>query len=108
MCLSHHATFSSYLVTISTTPLAFLLPQIVAQQKRIDHYMRTHTVSGQAILDPTSRLHPHPSEAVLVKPKSFGLGGSSSAVLAKEIQKHPDVRPGASPLLSKKYRWVQI
>ncbi|WIA22675.1 hypothetical protein OEZ85_001086 [Tetradesmus obliquus] len=56
---------------------------IAAQQQRTGAYMRSHTLSGQALLDPTSRLHPYPSDSILVKPAGFGLGRSSPEAVSK-------------------------
>jgi hypothetical protein len=61
---------------------------ITAQQQRTDAYMRAHTLSHQAILNPTSRMPVHPSEAVLVKPVGFGLGRSSPEAVQKVASRH--------------------
>jgi hypothetical protein len=61
---------------------------ITAQQQRTDAYMRTHTLSKQALLDPTSRLPVFPSDAVLVKPAAFGLGRASPEAVVKVAAKH--------------------
>lgn len=81
---------------------------ITAQQQRIDSYMRSRTVTGQAILDPTSRLHPYPSEAVVVKPAGFGLGRSSPEVVKKVARKHAGLQNDlhGSLLLPSKFRWA--
>ena len=81
---------------------------IAAAQERIDTYMRTHTTSHQALLDPTSRVNPYPSTSVVVLPKSFGLGGSLPEVVEKVARRHPEgVDLADSLLLSSKYRWVE-
>lgn len=79
---------------------------IAAQQQRTDAYMRSHTLSGQVLLDPTSRLHPYPSQSVLVKPAGFGLGRSSPEAVSKVASKHPGMQqdPAGSLLLPSKYR----
>lgn len=61
---------------------------ITAQQQRTDAYMRAHTLTHQAILDPTSRVPVYPSDAVLVKPVGFGLGRSSPEAVRKVAAKH--------------------
>lgn len=81
---------------------------ITAQQQRTDAYMRGHTLTKQAILNPTSRVSVYPSEAVLVKPVAFGLGRSSPEALRKVTAKHGkgavDIRD--CPLLPRQYRCV--
>jgi hypothetical protein len=78
---------------------------VAAAQERIDAYMRTHTTSKQALLDPTSRLNPYPSTSMVVVPKSFGLGGSQPEVVDKVARRHPEgVDLTESLLLSNKYR----
>eukprot|EP00775_Hariotina_reticulata_P005135 gene5135-5375_t len=82
---------------------------IAAQQQRTDHYMRTHTVSGQALLDPTSRLKPYPSASVLVKPAGFGLGQASPEQIRLVGGKHQGLEEEVqgSCLLPGKYRTTQ-
>jgi hypothetical protein len=79
---------------------------IALQQQRTDAYMRSHTLSGQALLDPTSHLHPYPSDSVLVKPAGFGLGRSSPEALAKVAKRHPGLQGELqnSLLLPSKFR----
>lgn len=89
---------------------------IAAQQQRTDKYMRSHTRSKAALLDPTSRLPVYPSDAVLVRPTSFGMGGSGlgsgADVVAAVAAKHSKrcAKDGAvldlssSLLLPRKYR----
>ncbi|KAL0048978.1 hypothetical protein WJX82_003679 [Trebouxia sp. C0006] len=66
-----------------------------AREKRIDRFMRSHTVGHQSILDPTGSLPVYPSQATLVKDWSFGMGkGTASAeLIAKYQQLNPDVEP---------------
>jgi hypothetical protein len=83
---------------------------ITAAQQRTDAYMRTHTLTHQAILNPTSRVPVYPSDAVLVKPVGFGLGRASPEAVPKVAAKHG---PGAvdlqdCPLLPRQYRWVGL
>jgi hypothetical protein len=79
---------------------------IAAQQQRTDAYMRSHTLSGQALLDPTSRLHPYPSDSILIKPAGFGLGRSSPEAVSKVARRHPGADSGlqSSVLLPSKLR----
>jgi hypothetical protein len=83
---------------------------IAAQQQRTDAYMRSHTLSCQALLDPTSHLHPYPSDSVLVKPAGFGLGRSSPEAVAKVAKRHPGLQKElqSSLLLPSKFRWVSV
>jgi hypothetical protein len=53
-----------------------------AQLARTDGYMRSCTLSHQALVDPTGRCPRYPSEVVRVVPKSFGLGGADPAVMS--------------------------
>lgn len=80
---------------------------ITAAQQRTDAYMRTHTLTHQAILNPTSRVPVYPSEAVLVKPVGFGLGRSSLEAVRKVAAKHGAraVDLQDCPLLPSQYRW---
>lgn len=80
---------------------------ITAAQHRTDAYMRTHTLTHQAILNPTSRVPVYPSEAVLVKPVGFGLGRSSPEAVRKVAAKHGAgaVDLQDCPLLPSQYRW---
>ncbi|DBA92223.1 hypothetical protein WJX77_001787 [Trebouxia sp. C0004] len=66
-----------------------------AREKRIDRFMRSHTVGHQSILDPTGNLPVYPSQATLVKDWSFGMGtGTVSAeLIAKYQELNPDVEP---------------
>jgi hypothetical protein len=79
---------------------------IAAQQQRTDAYMRSHTLSGQALLDPTGHLHPYPSDSVLVKPAGFGLGRSSPEAVAKVAKRHTGLQGElqSSLLLPSKFR----
>jgi hypothetical protein len=79
---------------------------IAAQQQRTDHYMRTHTVTGQSLLDPTSHLKPYPSESVLVKPAGFGLGRADPEQVRLVGSKHQGLQQDLqdSCLLPRKYR----
>lgn len=79
---------------------------IAAQQRRIDAYMRSHTLTGEALLDPTSHVHPYPSENVSVKPAGFGLGHSGPEAIQKVGRKHVSVQGelGDSLLLPSKFR----
>jgi hypothetical protein len=79
---------------------------VTAQQQRTDAYMRAHTLTHQAILNPTSRMPVHPSEAVLVKPMGFGLGRSSLEAVRKVAARHGKgaVDLQDCPLLPSKYR----
>lgn len=81
---------------------------ITAEQQRRDAYMRSHTLSHQVLLDPTSRVPVYASDAVLVKPAGFGLGRSSPEILAKVAAKHAgqDLDLQDSLLLPRKYRWA--
>lgn len=77
------------------------------QLAKTDAYMRSHTLAGTAILDPTSRLHQHPSDCVAVKPASFGLGRASPQALRLVAARHGgsgDQELQDSCLLPRKYR----
>lgn len=76
------------------------------QLAKTDAYMRSHTLAGTAILDPTSRLHQHPSDCVAVKPASFGLGRASQQALRLVAARHggADQEPLDSCLLPRKHR----
>eukprot|EP00878_Enallax_costatus_P029031 GHUV01031412.1.p1 GENE.GHUV01031412.1~~GHUV01031412.1.p1 ORF type:complete len:336 (+),score=120.95 GHUV01031412.1:2520-3527(+) len=79
---------------------------IAAQQQRTDAYMRSHTLSGQALLDPTSSMHPYPSQSTLVKPAGFGLGRSSPDAVSKVAARHAGMQQDltSSLLLPSRYR----
>lgn len=81
---------------------------ITAQQQRTDAYMRSHTLTHQAVLNPTSRVPVYPSEAVLVKPVAFGLGRASPEAVGKVAARHAagSVDLQDCPLLPSKYRYV--
>lgn len=61
---------------------------VTAQQQRTEAYMLSHTLTKQALLNPTSRVPVYPSEAVLVKPVGFGLGRASPEAIRKVAAKH--------------------
>jgi hypothetical protein len=79
---------------------------VTAQQQRTDAYMRAHTCTHQAILNPTSRVPVYPSDAVLVKPVGFGLGRSSPEAVRKVAARHGQEAVDLTdcPLLPSKYR----
>eukprot|EP00879_Flechtneria_rotunda_P024114 GHRR01025558.1.p1 GENE.GHRR01025558.1~~GHRR01025558.1.p1 ORF type:complete len:485 (+),score=178.00 GHRR01025558.1:669-2123(+) len=79
---------------------------IAAQQQRTDAYMHTHTISGQALLDPTSRRQPYPSQNMVVKPAGFGLGRAGPEAISKVAARHPGTQATLADtvLLPSKYR----
>lgn len=90
---------------------------VTAQQQRTDAYMRSHTLTHQAILNPTSRVPVYPSEAVLVKPVAFGLGRASPEAVRKVAARHASTSASAAAaggelqdclLLPSKYRCVWV
>jgi hypothetical protein len=79
---------------------------VTAQQQRTDAYICAHTLTHQAILNPTSRVPVYPSDAVLVKPVGFGLGRCSPEAVRKVAARHGHgaVDLTDCPLLPSKYR----
>lgn len=78
-----------------------------AKQVRTEAYMVSHTRSHTAILDPTGRAKPWPSEAVVTVPRSFGSGSASEEAVAKVAARHRgDVDLQGSCLMPARYRWV--
>jgi len=78
-----------------------------AQLARTDAYMRTHTLTHQAVVDPTSRCPQYPSEVVRVVPQSFGMGAADAAVVALVADRlgcASKVDLSASPLLPSAYK----
>lgn len=75
-----------------------------AQQARTEAYMQAHTVGGVSMLDPTGRVQPFPSEAVVVKTRRFGRGGAPEEVLQQQLQRLGDDTQPKQLLLPAKYR----
>ncbi|EFJ53186.1 hypothetical protein VOLCADRAFT_86216 [Volvox carteri f. nagariensis] len=76
---------------------------VAARQARTDEYMRTHTATGSAMLDPTGRLPVFPSQVTVVKDARFGQGGAPSALLAQQMARLGPQAP-KQLLLPAKYR----
>ncbi|GLI70333.1 hypothetical protein VaNZ11_015289 [Volvox africanus] len=76
---------------------------VAARQARTDEYMRTHTLAGTTMLDPTGRLPVFPSQATVVKDARFGQGTAPPELLSKQLARlGPEVPKQL--LLPAKYR----
>ena len=64
------------------------------REREVSEYMRSRTLDGQEVIDPTGRaFQVHPSKVTAIKPLSFGLGRAPEHITAAVAEKFPEVEP---------------